>query len=87
MLPGLAAGDELLVNPRAYRQQSVQIGDLVMARRPDRPEIKMVKRVTAVSENGRFFLTGDNPTASTDSRHFGPVTANHILGKVTSKFG
>ncbi len=87
MLPGLAAGDELLVDPRAYRQQKPQIGDVVIAKRPDRPEVEVVKRVTAVTENGHYFLAGDNPIASTDSRHFGPVTANHILGKVTSKFG
>lgn len=87
MLPVLAAGDEVLVDPRAYRQQKPQIGDVVIAQRPDRSEIEMVKRVTAVFSNGRYFLTGDNPDASTDSRHFGPVDANHILGKVTSKFG
>ncbi|MCA9949187.1 MAG: nickel-type superoxide dismutase maturation protease [Anaerolineales bacterium] len=87
MLPDLAAGDELLVDPRAYRQQKPQIGDVVIAQRPDRSGIEIVKRVTAVTENDRYFLTGDNPHASTDSRHFGPVGANHILGKVTSKFG
>ena len=87
MLPGLAAGDEILVDKRAYRTTTPQIGDLVVARRPDRPEVEMLKRVTAVTENGRFFLTGDNPDASTDSRHFGPVSASDILGKVTSKFG
>lgn len=87
MLPGLAAGDEILVDKRAYRTTSPQAGDVVIARRPDRPEVEIVKRVTAVTKSGRFFLTGDNPDASTDSRHFGPVTVNDILGKVTSKFG
>jgi nickel-type superoxide dismutase maturation protease len=87
MIPNLKPGDEVLVNPRAYRQQAPQIGDLVLARRPDREVVTMIKRVSAVYQDGRLLLLGDNPAASTDSRTFGPVSRHYIVGKVTSRFG
>ncbi|MDA0970307.1 MAG: S26 family signal peptidase [Planctomycetota bacterium] len=31
---------------------------------------------------GHVFLLGDNPAASRDSRHFGPVATSHLLGPV-----
>jgi len=86
MIPHLQPGDELLVDPRAYRQQSPQVGDIVVAYRPDRTDITMIKRIAAVEQDGRLLLRGDNPTSSTDSRSFGPVPCENILGKVTSKF-
>jgi signal peptidase I len=30
----------------------------------------------------RFFFVGDNPEASIDSRHYGPVSRDYLLGKV-----
>jgi type IV secretory pathway protease TraF len=39
---------------------------------PRRPGHRLVKRV-ADAERGRLIVLGDNPGASTDSRHFGPV--------------
>ena len=87
MIPNLKPGDEVLVNPRAYRQQAPQIGDVVLARRPDRKVVTMIKRVSAVQQDGRLLLVGDNPDSSTDSRTFGPVPRQYIVGKVTSRFG
>ena len=34
----------------------------------------------------QYWVEGDNPLASTDSRTFGPVTAFYILGQVTARF-
>lgn len=86
MLPGLQPGDEVLVDARAYRQLPPQPGDIVLAVRPDRAAVTLIKRVQAIDADGRLFLLGDNPTASTDSRLFGPVPPENVLGKVTSKF-
>ena len=83
MLPGLKEGDEVLLNPRDTRPC---IGDIVVARDPRQPERKLIKRVTAVDERGWADLRGDNPTASTDSRTFGLVPPELIVGRVTSRF-
>ncbi len=37
MIPILKPGDEVLVNTRAYREQTPRVGDIVVAHRPDRP--------------------------------------------------
>ena len=87
MAPLLEPGDEVLVDPRAYRQQRPLPGDIVIAQHPSRPDFKLIKRVTAVFEDGRLFLQGDNLAESNDSRAFGALPPDHILGKVTSKFG
>jgi nickel-type superoxide dismutase maturation protease len=87
MIPNLKPGDEVLVNSRAYRRRTPHIGDVVLARRPDREAVTLIKRVSTVQEDGCLLLLGDNPASSTDSRTFGPITRHHIVGKVTSKFG
>jgi nickel-type superoxide dismutase maturation protease len=86
MLPGLKPGQEVLVNARAYRRVAPRPGDIVVARHPFRSDLEVVKRVTSQLEDGRFCLEGDNPTDSTDSRSFGPVAREQILGRVTSRF-
>lgn len=86
MLPDLQPGDEILVDVRAYRRSTPHAGDIVMAVRPDRESVTMVKRVQSIEADGRLFLVGDNPAASTDSRVFGPLPPENILGRVTSKF-
>jgi nickel-type superoxide dismutase maturation protease len=86
MIPNLYPGDEILFDTRAYQQSAPQVGDIVVASRPDRPEITMIKRVAAIEGDGRLILLGDNPASSTDSRFFGPIALQNILGKATSKF-
>ncbi len=87
MSPTLESGDELIIDPRAYRKEPPCVEDIVVARHPFRSDVKMVKRVTAVTENGRFHLQGDNPSSleSSDSRSFGPLPISHILGRVTHR--
>jgi nickel-type superoxide dismutase maturation protease len=86
MIPNLQPGDEILFDPRGYWQKSPQLGDIVVASRPDQTDITMIKRVAVVEPDGSLILFGDNPAASTDSRSFGPVPLDKILGKATSKF-
>jgi nickel-type superoxide dismutase maturation protease len=86
MSPLLKAGDEVLVNPRAYVRTLPRPGDVVVARHPYRSGLRLVKRVAAVLENGHCLLEGDNSSESTDSRAFGPLPPEHILGRVTSRF-
>ncbi len=86
MAPTLLPGDwVLVVRPRAFRR-----GDVVVAEHPGRPGYEMVKRITAVPGDdvgGRllrpdeFWLQGDDAESSTDSRHFGPVTMEHLRAR------
>lgn len=87
MLPVLKPGEEVLMVP--YRDFSYfpQMGDIVVALHPSQPNLHLIKRVTAVLENGCCFLQGDNLDESTDSRAFGWVSPETIIGRVTCRFG
>ena len=87
MLPTYQPGQELFVDPHAYRHRLPQEGDVVVAWHPHEREMKIVKRVTAVLENGRLLLAGDNRAESSDSRHFGAVHPSQLIGKISGKFG
>ena len=86
MLPLLRPGDEILINPHAYQKSAPKIGDIVVTMHPKKDNLDIVKRVTAVEQNGDYFLTGDNLDASTDSRDWGAIKRQQIVGKVTSHF-
>jgi nickel-type superoxide dismutase maturation protease len=81
MTPTLAAGDWVL----ARRTQDIQAGQIVVAARPDRPGLEVIKRVESV-EGSRVMLAGDNPSASTDSREFGPVAVEAVVGVVWLRY-
>ena len=89
MLPTLQEGQVVLVDPRAYKRERPKVGDVVIATDPRKPERKIVKRVVSASEYDGYYLFGDNANIaeSTDSRVFGAVTAEHILGRVTGCVG
>lgn len=68
----------------ATRTVRIRVGDVVVVRRPDRD---IVKRITRGPGDegcgfGEWFVEGDNPAASTDSRHFGPVRRDAVIGRV-----
>lgn len=86
MLPTLQPGDEVLVNPYAYQQQLPNPGELVIAQHPLKPELRLIKRLVTVRANGDCLLMGDNPAESTDSRSFGAVPHQLILGQVVCRF-
>ena len=85
MDPTLPAGTELLVNRAAYKSSPPQIGDIVVVRHPQQSSLKVIKRIAQVDETTVTIL-GDNPTESTDSRHYGAISRSLILGKVTNKW-
>jgi hypothetical protein len=59
---------------------------VVVARRPDRPELEIIKRIGSIDDAGAIFLAGDNPDASTDSRQFGALTRAHIVARVSWRY-
>ncbi len=81
MSPTLQDGDAVMILPRA----SVAPGDIVLAKHPYKQSVKVLKRVAAIDENGRYTLAGDNPDESTDSRTFGTVPLEYIHGKAVCR--
>ncbi|VEP16419.1 Nickel-type superoxide dismutase maturation protease [Hyella patelloides LEGE 07179] len=86
MQPLLQPGEEILINPDAYKKTLPQINDLVVVTHPDKKGLEIVKRISSIAEDGTFFLLGDNLAHSTDSRSFGTIHREDIIGKVTSIF-
>jgi nickel-type superoxide dismutase maturation protease len=80
MTPTLADGDKVLVDATGY----IAVGDVILAKHPYKSDVKIVKRVSEIADDGRLTLNGDNPATSTDSRTFGTVSLESIVGKVTS---
>jgi nickel-type superoxide dismutase maturation protease len=84
MLPFLRADDEVLVNLNAYRRQSPQIGDIVVACHPTQSGLQIIKRIKKVDEAGRYQLLGDNPDSARNSSVLLPFSL--LVGRVTSRF-
>jgi nickel-type superoxide dismutase maturation protease len=85
MLPTLSPGRTVLMNPRAYRRTIATVGDIVVCEHPQQPGLLMIKRITEIDKTGVVVL-GDNPDASTDSRHFGRVPLRNLCGRVECFF-
>ena len=87
MMPTLLPGDwALVVERRRYR-----VGDVVVIEHPGRPGYEMVKRVLGGPgdlvgdrrlQDDEWWVQGDRLDASTDSRHFGPVSTSQLKAKV-----
>lgn len=80
MEPALREGTSILVNRWAYLMREPAVGDIVVVKHP-REERFLVKRISGVEPEG-CFLIGDNEGYSVDSREFGAVSQDLIVGKV-----
>ena len=81
MNPTLKDGEVVLVD----RNAAIEVGDIVVAKHPSEQTSEVVKRIERINERGNYFLVGDNPEDSNDSRHFGAVTKDYIKGKVVAR--
>lgn len=75
MNPTLVEGQDILSFNLFYKPK---VGDIVVIKYDGK---EMVKRVEKI-ENGQIFVEGDNKQESTDSRDFGSVSKDKIIGKV-----
>jgi hypothetical protein len=88
MRPALEPGEWALAVPTSRFGR----GDVVVVEHPSRDGFEMVKRVVAVPGDAapgggalslnEFWIEGDSPDASTDSRAFGPVRSEHLKARV-----
>ncbi|MDR2509344.1 MAG: S26 family signal peptidase [Spirochaetaceae bacterium] len=91
MLPAIHNGSILIVNKLAFgfrppfcgayvlRWNIPKTGDVIVFLTPF--DDLAVKRCAYITEDGRFFALGDNEPASFDSRSYGPVPVDNIIGK------
>jgi nickel-type superoxide dismutase maturation protease len=81
MFPSLRHGDYILATRLPHVAGAPRRGWVVVARRPDRPDLELIKRVAEPGKvRGSLMILGDNPHSSTDSRHFGPVLRDNLIG-------
>ena len=95
MTPMLHPGEVVLVSENAYESHEPQRGEVVMARPASLGGMALVKRIVGLPhervavggqvwqlEDGQFFLLGDRTEHSMDSRMFGPVNREELVGPV-----
>ncbi len=95
MLPRYRSGEVVVIIEAAYglrgasgryffRWGEPKEGDVVAAVRPDNGErvIKRIGEIRGDKGSPSYFLVGDNGLESIDSRDFGPLSLNDIIGKV-----
>lgn len=84
MLPTLRAGEDVIVHP-IPRSTKIFPGDIIVCRHPQKPHLRLIKRVTESFYDGSCYVLSDNASEGTDSRAFGVVSRGLILGRVTSR--
>jgi nickel-type superoxide dismutase maturation protease len=81
MYPTLKHGDQLLVHYRA----PVKAGDVAVLKHPLQQDLLIVKRLVERRDGG-WWVLGDNPGAEGDSRLFGTVPDDLLLGRVRGRY-
>ena len=71
-----------LLNKLAYIFGIPSKGDVIVFNHPKEKNRFLIKRITLVNNSDEYFVIGDNKNFSQDSRHFGPIKKNLIIGKV-----
>jgi signal peptidase I len=92
MEPAIWPGNVLVVSRLAYgfrlpwtrsylwRWSAPEIGDVLVFYTPEGQTV--VKRCAGFAGTGEFIALGDNSLQSYDSRSYGPVDVDNIIGKV-----
>jgi nickel-type superoxide dismutase maturation protease len=77
MLPGFLPGD-IVVGVRVLRRHRLRPGQVVIINHGGREKVKRIAEI-----NGdELYVLGDNPQASTDSRHFGWISLSDVKARV-----
>lgn len=78
MEPTLREGAILVIK----KTKRVKLQDMIALYSPQDQRI-IIKRLVRITESG-YFVKGDNGDGSTDSRHFGAVKKEDIIGRVVA---
>ncbi len=82
MEPIFKSGDYILVNNLAYIFGNPSKGDAIVLKHPKEKNKFLIKRISVVTNSNEYYVVGDNKSFSQDSRHFGPIKKDLIVGKV-----
>ena len=88
MEPTLHDQDRLVVNKFAYQMHDPEVGDVVMLRHPNEPDLSLVKRVVAGPGDTVAFRAGvviRNGVAQDDS-YVPSVPRKYILGRIQARW-
>ena len=82
MTPQLRAGDCLLIRIGA----PARVGDVVVVRHPLLPDLLLVKRAARRQPDGWWLLSDNAEQGRDDSRAFGAVGDDAIVGRVLARY-
>ena len=82
MEPELRNGEWWLVR----RMSRLRAGDVALLVHPWRPDLLIVKRLVRLDDGG-WWVAGDNPEESEDSRQFGMVPEANVVGRLALRYG
>ena len=83
MAPNFKEGDRIFYKKYLINKSNLKVGQVVIFRHPIQERIQ-IKRIKQIKENC-IEVIGDNSKYSTDSKSFGFVQNEKIIGIVTSK--
>ena len=83
MSPTFREGDKVFYKKYLINKSNLKVGQIVIFRHPLQDRIQ-IKRIKQIKENC-IEVIGDNSKYSTDSKSFGFVQNEKIIGIVTSK--
>lgn len=90
MTPNFQNGDYLIIDEITYQFREPERGEVVVFRYPKNPSQFFIKRIAGLSgetiggiilAQDEYYVLGDNSSASSDSRYWGPVKSNLIIGR------
>lgn len=81
MMPVLKPGDVVYIKP-VKKPRDIRLGEVVLFKTNDQ---KYYLKKAHAWINGRLDVRGLNPDDSHDSRHFGTIAPEALLGVVTSR--
>lgn len=82
MEPTFKSGDYVLINKLAYTFGNPRKGDVIVLKHPKEKNKFLIKHISLVTNSNEYYVVGDNKEFSQDSRHFGPIKKDLIIGKV-----
>jgi nickel-type superoxide dismutase maturation protease len=85
MSPSLQPGDRVVVLQSSWSRRP-RVGDVVVFREPDAHLTFAVKRIVGIECDRKLSVRGDNTNASRDSREYGPVAPELLVGRVIYRY-